>query len=150
MGSADPLSGSDGCCLAPHLSAGGITHRSGVTRDPPSNAPRILLPAQCHPCGDARSGSYGGPCRCAPGAPPGWVTEARGPFGPRHRRGLWIDGRWPYPKLRFLEGAAPWDPPFAGVVLGVGPPNEARMPQAVAPPRGSAVPASGPGLEGLQ
>lgn len=47
------------------------------------------------------------------------VTEARGPFGPRHRWGLWIDGRWPYPKLRFLEGAAPWDPPFAGVVHGV-------------------------------
>ena len=47
------------------------------------------------------------------------VTEARGPFGARHRWGLWIDGRWPYPKLRFLEGAAPWDPPFAGVVHGV-------------------------------
>ena len=47
------------------------------------------------------------------------VTEARGPFGPRHRWSLWIDGRWPYPKLRFLEGAAPWDPPFVGVVHGV-------------------------------
>ena len=46
-------------------------------------------------------------------------TEARGPRGPRHRWGLWIDGRWPYPKLRFLEGAAPWDPPFVGVVHGV-------------------------------
>ena len=47
------------------------------------------------------------------------VTEARGPFGARHRWSLWIDGRWPYPKPRFLEGAAPWDPPFAGVVHGV-------------------------------
>lgn len=81
--------------------------------------PRILLPAQCHPCGDARPGCYGGSMpRCAPGDPAA-VTEARGPFGPRHRWGLWIDGRWPYPKLRFLEGAAPWDPPFAGVVHGV-------------------------------
>ncbi|KAJ5180996.1 hypothetical protein N7449_012547 [Penicillium cf. viridicatum] len=99
---------------------GGITHRSGVTRDPATlDPPRILLPAQCHPCGDARSGCYGGSMpRCAPGAP-AVVTEARGPFGPRHRWGLWIDGRWPYPKLRFLEGAAPWDPPFAGVVHGV-------------------------------
>jgi hypothetical protein len=81
--------------------------------------PRILLPAQCHPCGDARPGCYGGSMpRCAPVAP-AVVTEARGPFGPRHRWGLWIDGRWPYLKLRFLEGAAPWDPPFAGVVHGV-------------------------------
>ncbi|KAJ5860053.1 hypothetical protein N7534_005330 [Penicillium rubens] len=45
--------------------------------------------------------------------------SARGPFGARHRWSLWIDGRWPYPKPRFLEGAAPWDPPFAGVVHGV-------------------------------
>jgi hypothetical protein len=30
-----------------------------------------------------------------------------------------MDGRWPHLKLRFLEGAAPWDPPFVGVVHGV-------------------------------
>ncbi|KAJ5837243.1 hypothetical protein N7534_012137 [Penicillium rubens] len=35
------------------------------------------------------------------------VTEARGPFGARHRWSLWIDGRWPYPKPRFLEGSRP-------------------------------------------
>lgn len=89
---ADPLSGSDGCCLAPHLNAGG------------DHPPQWWYPGPSH------AGS--------PGAP-AVVTEARGPFGPRHRWGLWIDGRWPYPKLRFLEGAAPWDPPFAGVVHGV-------------------------------
>ncbi len=67
----------------------------------------------------ARPLGYGGfELRWALGAPAA-VTEARGPFGARHRWGLWIDGRWPYPKLRFLEGAAPWDPPFAGVVHGV-------------------------------
>ncbi len=53
-----------------------------------------------------------------PWCPPA-VTEAREPFGARHRWSLWIDGRWPFPKLRFPEGAAPWDPPFAGVVHGV-------------------------------
>ncbi|KAJ5860007.1 hypothetical protein N7534_005284 [Penicillium rubens] len=58
------------------------------------------------------------------------VTEARGPFGARHRWSLWIDGRWPYPKPRFLEGAAPWDPPFAGVVpRGLDPSSEGHMPQ---------------------
>ncbi|KAJ5181036.1 hypothetical protein N7449_012587 [Penicillium cf. viridicatum] len=101
---ADPLSGSDGCCLAPHLSAGGITHRSGVTRDPATLDPPVSS----------------SPRSVTLVVTPGLVaTGARGPFGPRHRWGLWIDGRWPYPKLRFLEGAAPWDPPFAGVVHGV-------------------------------
>ena len=47
------------------------------------------------------------------------VTEVRVPFGARQRWSLWITGRWPYPILRFLEGAAPWDPPFVGVVHGV-------------------------------
>ncbi|CAI7656827.1 unnamed protein product [Penicillium palitans] len=100
---------------------GGFTHRSGGTRDPAtldpppvSSSPRsvafVLTPGLV-----AAGGSMP---RCAPGAP-AVVTEARGPLGPRHRWGLWIDGRWPYPKLRFLEGAAPWDPPFVGVVHGV-------------------------------
>ena len=31
-----------------------------------------------------------------------------------------MDGRWPHLTLRFLEGAAPWDPLFASVVHGVG------------------------------
>ncbi|KAJ5453314.1 hypothetical protein N7530_012908 [Penicillium desertorum] len=67
----------------------------------------------------ARPGCYGGAlAELLPGAS-AVVTEARGPFGARHRWSLWIDGRWPYPKPRFLEGAAPWDPPFAGVVHGV-------------------------------
>ncbi|KAJ5453344.1 hypothetical protein N7530_012811 [Penicillium desertorum] len=122
---ADPLSGSDGCCLVPLLSpGGGFTHRSGVIRDPATpDPPHDLLPAQClgsprGPLG-ARPGCYGGAlAELLPGAS-AVVTEARGPFGARHRWSLWIDGRWPYPKPRFLEGAAPRDPPFAGVVHGV-------------------------------
>ncbi|KAJ5181016.1 hypothetical protein N7449_000026 [Penicillium cf. viridicatum] len=84
---------------------GGITHRSGVTRDPATLDPPPVSSS---------------PRSVTLVVTPGLVaTGARGPFGPRHRWGLWIDGRWPYPKLRFLEGAAPWDPPFAGVVHGV-------------------------------
>ena len=49
------------------------------------------------------------------------MTEARGPFGPRHRWGLWIVGRWPSLIHRFLEGAAPREPPFVGVSAGSGP-----------------------------
>jgi hypothetical protein len=36
------------------------------------------------------------------------VTEARGPFGPRHWWSLWIVGRWPVLIPRFLGGAALW------------------------------------------
>ncbi|KAJ5482246.1 hypothetical protein N7475_001058 [Penicillium sp. IBT 31633x] len=85
---------------------GEITRRSGASRDPATPDPP-----------PSRRG--GGPSpRCAPAAS-AVVTEARGPFGPRHRWSLWIDGRWPYPKLRFLEGAIPREPPFVGVVRGV-------------------------------
>lgn len=35
------------------------------------------------------------------------VTEARGPFGPRHRWSLWVVGRWPSLTPRFPGGAAP-------------------------------------------
>ena len=49
------------------------------------------------------------------------ATEVRVPFGARHRWSLWITGRWPYPILRFLEGAAPRNPPFVGVPAGSGP-----------------------------
>ncbi|KAJ5401179.1 uncharacterized protein N7487_007075 [Penicillium crustosum] len=100
---ADPLSGSDGCCLAPHLNAGG------------DHPPQWWYPGPSH------AGS--------PGAP-AVVTEARGPFGPRHRWGLWIDGRWPYPKLRFLEGSRP-----VGSAVrrrcprGLDPSSEGHMPQ---------------------
>ena len=54
------------------------------------------------------------------GLPPrAGVTEARGPLCPRHRWSLWIVGRWPVSIPRFPGGAAPWDPPFVGVVHGV-------------------------------
>jgi len=54
------------------------------------------------------------------GPPPrAGVTEARGPLCPRHRWSLWIVGRWPVSIPRFPGGAAPWDPPFVGVVHGV-------------------------------
>ena len=49
------------------------------------------------------------------------VTEVRVPFGARQRWSLWITGRWPYPILRFLEGATPRNPPFVGVPAGSGP-----------------------------
>jgi hypothetical protein len=51
------------------------------------------------------------------------VTEARGPLGPRRPWSLWIVGRWPSPTLRFPGGAAPREPPFAGVSAGSGPPT---------------------------
>jgi hypothetical protein len=71
----------------------------------------------------------------APASLPAWdvcvaVTEARGPFGPRHRWSLWIVGRWPSLKLRFLGGATPWEPPFVGVSTGSGP--STRGPYAAA------------------
>ena len=68
------------------------------------------------------------------------APEARGPLGPRHRWSLWTDGRWPHLKLRFLEGAAPWDPPFVGVVHGVRtPPPEGHMPQPASARKGGPV-----------
>lgn len=102
---------------------GGFTHRSGVIRDaatpdpPMTSSPRSAL----GPLGGHSAPGLvvmGALAELLPGAS-AVVTEARGPFGARHRWSLWIDGRWPYPKPRFLEGAAPWDPPFAGVVHGV-------------------------------
>jgi hypothetical protein len=89
----------------------------------PGTQQRLIPPILSSPRSVASAtpgyGSYQGASpRWAPGVSD-VVIEARGPFGPRHRWGLWIDGRWPYPKLRFLEGAAPWDPPFVGVVHGV-------------------------------
>ena len=64
------------------------------------------------------------PGSCARGGSPALgVTEARGPFGPRHRWSLWIVGRWPVLIPRFPGGAAPWEPPFVGVSAGSGPPT---------------------------
>ncbi|KAJ5413846.1 hypothetical protein N7509_000473 [Penicillium cosmopolitanum] len=54
-----------------------------------------------------------------PGVGVAVAPEARGPFGLRHRWSLWTDGRWPHLKPDSWGGAAPWDPPFAGVVHGV-------------------------------
>ncbi|KAJ5453377.1 hypothetical protein N7530_012844 [Penicillium desertorum] len=133
---ADPLSGSDGCCLVPLLSpGGGFTHRSGVIRDPATpDPPHDLLPAQClgsprGPLG-ARPGCYGGAlAELLPGASAA-VTEARGPFGARHRWSLRIDGRWPYPKPRFLEGAAPRGSAVRRrCPRGLDPSSEGHMPQ---------------------
>ncbi|KAJ5453235.1 hypothetical protein N7530_012956 [Penicillium desertorum] len=122
---ADPLSGSDGCCLVPLLSPGGGSPTAVVSSGtqqrlipPMTSSPRSALgPLGGHSVpGLVVMG--GALAELLPGAS-AVVTEARGPFGARHRWSLWIDGRWPYPKPRFLEGAAPWDPPFAGVVHGV-------------------------------
>ncbi|KAK9555954.1 hypothetical protein V6Z77_007196 [Aspergillus fumigatus] len=49
------------------------------------------------------------------------MTEARGPFGPRHRWSLWIVGRWPSPDTQIPGGAAPREAPFVGVSAGSGP-----------------------------
>ncbi|KAJ5458769.1 hypothetical protein N7530_010713 [Penicillium desertorum] len=91
---------------------GGFTRRSGVIRDPATpDPPHDLLPAQClgsprGPLG-ARPGCYGGAlAELLPGAS-AVVTEARGPFGARHRWSLWIDGRWPYPETRIPGGSRP-------------------------------------------
>ena len=79
------------------------------------------------------------------------ATEVRGPLGPRLRWSLWMVGRWPHLKPRFLEGAALWYPPFAGVSAGSGP--STRGPYAAASPRPSGRsgrnPACGPVLRGL-
>ncbi|KAG2000783.1 hypothetical protein GB937_010841 [Aspergillus fischeri] len=56
------------------------------------------------------------------------MTEARGPFGPRHRWSLWIVGRWPVLIPRFPGGAAPREPPFVGVSAGSGPPTRGPPP----------------------
>jgi hypothetical protein len=102
---------------------GGFTHRSGVIRDPATPDPPMTSSPRSAlgPLGGHSAPGLvvmGALAELLPGAS-AVVTEARGPFGARHRWSLWIDGRWPYPKPRFLEGAAPWDPPFAGVVHGV-------------------------------
>ena len=47
-------------------------------------------------------------------------------------------GRWPHLTPRFLEGAALWYPPFAGVPMGSGP--STRGPYAAANPRPSGRP----------
>ena len=72
------------------------------------------------------------------------ASEARGPLGPRHCWSLWMDGRWPHLKPRFLEGAALWDPPSAGVVHGV----RTLHPRAVC--RSQPPPAKATGLEHLR
>ena len=102
---------------------GGFTHRGGVIRDPATPDPPMTSSPRSAlgPLGGHSAPGLvvmGALAELLPGAS-AVVTEARGPFGARHRWSLWIDGRWPYPKPRFLEGAAPWDPPFAGVVHGV-------------------------------
>jgi hypothetical protein len=79
------------------------------------------------------------------------APEARGPLGPRHRWSLWTDGRWPHLKLRFLEGAAPWDPLFASVVHGVGPSTRGPYAAASLRPQGRPgwITACGLALRGL-
>lgn len=79
------------------------------------------------------------------------ATEVRGPLGPRLRWSLWMVGRWPHLKPRFLEVAALWYPPFAGVPAGSGPPPEGHMPQPTPVRQGDPVgtPALRTGFEGL-
>jgi hypothetical protein len=80
------------------------------------------------------------------------VTEARGPLGPRHRWSLWIVGRWPVLIPRFPGGAAPREPPFAGVSAGSGPPTRGPYAAARQRPRGRSdgVTCVRTGSEGLQ
>jgi hypothetical protein len=80
------------------------------------------------------------------------VTEARGPFGPRHRWSLWIVGRWPVLIPRFPGGAAPREPPFAGVSAGSGPPTRGPYAAARQRPRGRSggITCVRTGSEGLQ
>jgi hypothetical protein len=80
------------------------------------------------------------------------VTEARGPFGPRHRWSLWIVGRWPSFQPRFLGGAAPREPPFAGVSAGSGPLTREPYAAARQRPQGrpAGIPACGPVSKGFQ
>ena len=92
----------------------------------------------------------------APASLPAWdvcvaVTEARGPFGPRHRWSLWIVGRWPSLKLRFLGGATPREPPFVGVSAESGPSTRGPYAAACQRLRGrpGGIPACGPALRGL-
>lgn len=99
---SDLLSGSDGCCPALHLSPGG-------NHPPQRYCLRPNEPDPSHGKGRRDSGRIAA------------VTEVRVPFGARQRWSLWINGRWPYLKLRFLEGAAPRNPPFVGVPAGSGP-----------------------------
>ncbi|KAJ5458776.1 hypothetical protein N7530_010720 [Penicillium desertorum] len=133
---ADPLSGSDGCCLVPLLSPGGGSPTAVVSSGTRQRLipPHDLLPAQClgsprGPLG-ARPGCYGGAlAELLPGAS-AVVTEARGPFGARHRWSLWIDGRWPYPETRIPGGSRP-----VGSAVrrrcprGLDPSSEGHMPQ---------------------
>ena len=80
------------------------------------------------------------------------MTEARGPFGPRHRWSLWIVGRWPVLIPRFPGGAAPREPPFVGVSAGSGPPTRGPYAAARQRPRGRSdgVTCVRTGSEGLQ
>jgi hypothetical protein len=77
--------------------------------------------------GDSWATSMPGAGRCVP------ATEVWGPLGPWLRWSLWMVGRWPCLTRRFLEGAALWYPPFAGVPTGSGP--STRGPYAAANPR---------------
>lgn len=85
---------------------------------PPPPGTGTCRPPQSR-CGPPSSGLHW--LNHARGWPPprAGVTEARGPLCPRHRWSLWIVGRWPVSIPRFPGGAAPWDPPFVGVVHGV-------------------------------
>lgn len=80
------------------------------------------------------------------------MTEARGPFGPRHRWSLWIVGRWPVLIPRFPGGAAPREPPFVGVSAGSGPPTRGPYAAARQRPRGRSdgITCVRTGSEGLQ
>jgi hypothetical protein len=87
-----------------------VTSQRKDVRSPPAGD-GVLCPCVC-PSQDCSQRRRSRPARSA-------VAEVRGPLGPRHRWSLWTDGRWPRLTPRFLEGAALWDPPFAGVVHGV-------------------------------
>jgi hypothetical protein len=81
---ADPLSGSDGCCLAPHLNAGGVhppqwcyPGPSNAWSPPVSSSPRsvilVVTPGLV---------VTGGPCRAAPLVPPLWWLKPGGLLAP--------------------------------------------------------------------
>jgi hypothetical protein len=119
----------------------GPRFRNGGSRPP---QPWILLSSGRPSCAvvlkNAREAHFAG------------VTEARGPFGPRHRWSLWIVGRWPVLIPRFLGGAAPREPPFVGVSAGSGPPTRGPYAAACQRPRGrpDRITCVRTGSEGLQ
>jgi len=79
------------------------------------------------------------------------VAEARGPLGLRRWWSLWIVGRWPSFPFRHQGGAAPREPPFAGVSVESGPSTWGPYAAACQRPRGRFLPGSpacGPDLKG--